>query len=59
MLMNKLEVIEFLKENLTIHVEQDTGCYGEGGFNRIVLKLGEDEISSDYIELNNTLEGNI
>lgn len=48
--MSKEQLLEFLKENLTIEVKQTKGFYGEK-HTEIVLSLDGERISSDYLYL--------
>jgi len=43
--MDKDELISFLKENLELDFIDEQGCYGEGGYKSIQLKLNDEVIS--------------
>lgn len=48
--MNREELIEFLRENLSIDTRENRGYYGERSLT-IQLKLGEEVISSEYVDM--------
>jgi len=49
--MEKGELLEFLKENLTIETEESIDFYGNSKTIEVKLLLGGEVISSDYIEI--------
>lgn len=48
--MDRNELIEFLKENLTLDTSEYHGYYGEHSIT-VMLKLGKDQIGSATIDL--------
>lgn len=52
-LMTKEELIQFLKDNLKICIEEDRGWnyYATSITHTLHLKLGDDVISTDYISI--------
>lgn len=49
-ILTKEQLIQFLKENLSIEKETHYGSYGTSDTNIIVLKLCGEEISSLYLD---------
>jgi len=49
--MDKEELIQFLKENLTLDVDQETEAYSQTERVTIKLKLGKDVIGEGWITL--------
>lgn len=47
--MNEEELIEFLRENLTIEVETHYGSYGDKDLQEVIIKVGGEYITSDYL----------
>lgn len=48
--MNKEELIQFLKENLSLEISEEHG-FGEPDSINISIMLGNEEISKDYFNL--------
>ena len=48
--MSKEELIEFLKNNLRLKYEKSGNAYGSHEFKEVKLMIGEEEISSIWIE---------
>lgn len=44
------ELIEFLKDNLKIRYESNSGSYGTGAYKVIKLELCGEEISETYLD---------
>jgi len=48
--MDEEEIIEMLKEKLSLEYISDTGMYGEGAYESIKLKLNDVTISEVYLD---------
>jgi len=46
----KEELVEFLKNNLKLEYKKSGGEYGTHVFKEVILTLGDEEISSIFIE---------
>lgn len=50
MLPETIELIKYLKENLRISVENQGGMgFEDDGFKEVVIYIGDEEISRDYL----------
>ena len=49
--MDEKELLKFLKENITIDVEQETEAYSQTESVTISLKIGDEVVSSGWITL--------